>query len=186
MKALIVVDMQKDFMPGGSLAVKDGDEIIGRVNQLIAKYRSSGDIVVYTKDAHPENHCSFKNNGGIWPVHCVPGTEGYRFHDNLVKDLKSFVFDKGSNVLEDSYSGFGGLMANLTLERYLKENKVTKVLVVGLALDYCVKATALDAAKLGFATTVDLKATKAVNISPGDDTQAIEELKANGVKIVGA
>lgn len=185
MKAIIVVDMQKDFCPGGSLAVKDGDKIIGRINQLVAKFKTKGDLVVYTKDAHPINHVSFKDNGGIWPVHCVAGDNGYRFHDNLVQVAKSLVFEKGDNPKEDSYSGFGGHVADITLESYLNEHEVTEVLVVGLALDYCVKATALDAAKLGFRTTVDLNGTKAVNVNPGDGQKAINELRDAGVKVIG-
>ena len=186
-KALIVVDFQNDFCPNGALAVPDGDQILDTVNDLVEEFTERGDIVIYTKDFHPENHVSFADNHpeGIWPPHCVQGTTGAEFFPELT--LKGPTFLKGFVTEQDSYSGFGGHVEadvdSQSLEDYLKEQSIEEVTVVGLALDYCVKSTALDAQKLGFPSTVVLSGTKAVNVEPDDDEKAIEELKAAGVKI---
>ena len=183
MKALIVVDIQNDFCPGGALAVANGDEIISFVNGRIADFKKSGDLVVYTSDAHTPDHSSFKAQGGIWPVHCVAGTDGAALHKDL--KLEGPLFLKATTQSVDSYSGFGGhhSLTTESLESYLKRNKVTAVDVVGLALDYCVKATALSAKEAGFKTSVELNGTKAVNVNVGDDKKAIKELIAAGVKV---
>ena len=196
--ALIIVDIQKDFCPGGALAVSQGDEIVKTINELQLK---NYDLIITTQDFHPKNHKSFaSNNQGkkigelgelngqaqvMWPDHCVQGTEGVGFHPelNLTKVNKNFT--KGSNPGVDSYSGFfdNDKKSSTGLGEYLKENNISKVDVVGLALDYCVKATALDAKNLGFDTSVILDATKAVNLSPDDGEKAIAELQQVGVKI---
>lgn len=186
-KALIVVDLQNDFCPGGALAVPEGDQVVGVVNQLVATYTGRGDLVVYTKDYHPADHCSFKINDpdGIWPPHCVQNSPGVEFHPDLKVEGKTFY--KGFLSDKDSYSGFGGHSeANevaQSLAGYLKAEGVEDVAVVGLALDYCVKSTAIDASKLGFKTTTILEGAKAVNVNPDDGDKAIEEMKAAGVQI---
>lgn len=197
MKALIVVDMQNDFCPGGALAVKDGDQIISRINELMKHY----DVVVATQDWHPVNHGSFAtNNPGknpgemgelsgkaqvMWPNHCVQNTKGAEFHSEVETFRFDKVFQKGMNEKIDSYSGFfdNDYTSATGLGDYLKAKGVKEVDVVGLALDYCVKATALDAKKLGFKTAVIVDATKAVNINPTDGDKTLVELTEAGVEV---
>jgi nicotinamidase/pyrazinamidase len=185
-KALIVVDVQKDFCPGGALAVPKGDEVVSVINQLIAQEFARGlsdeRVVVYSLDSHPKAHCSFKANGGIWPPHCVEGSEGAKLNPNLNLVGKKFL--KGTNSNQDSYSAFGGTEQNNldnTLNDYLTDKCVEEVWVVGLALDYCVKATAMDARNHGFKTKVILAGTRAVNVDSNDGDRAIEELMAAGI-----
>jgi len=187
-KALIVVDVQNDFCPGGTLAVLQSDEVIAPINQLVNQYLAAGDLVVYTKDHHPANHHSFQSAhpDGIWPDHCVQNTNGWEFHPDLI--VEGPVFYTGFLAEEDSYSGFGGhIEANKDaqlLGDYLKENGVEAVTVVGLALDYCIKATAIDAHNLDFASTVLLDGTRAVNVNPDDGDKAIAEMKSLGVVVL--
>jgi nicotinamidase/pyrazinamidase len=186
-KALIVVDYQNDFCPGGALAVPEGDTVVGTINDLVNEFIENGNIVVYTKDYHPSDHVSFKINHpeGIWPPHCVQNTPGVDLHPDL--EVAGPTFYKAFLSSQDSYSGFGGhIEANTdaqSLEQYLREQGVEEVTVVGLALDYCVKSTAIDAHKLGFNTEVVLEGTKAVNVNPNDAAKAIEEMKAEGVQV---
>jgi nicotinamidase/pyrazinamidase len=186
-KALIVVDMQNDFCPGGTLAVPDGDAVIEPINRLVKAYLDAGDVVVYTKDHHPQDHHSFKANhpDGIWPYHCVQGTEGWEFHPDL--DVQGPIFYKAFKTEEDSYSGFGGFIesdpSSTSLEQYLREQDVDEVTIVGLALDYCVKSTAIDAHNLGFQAKVLLDATRAVNVKPEDGQLAVDELRQQGVLV---
>lgn len=186
-KALIVVDMQNDFCPGGALAVPNGDDVIKPINQLVDDYLSKGELVVYTKDHHPGDHVSFAENdpSGIWPPHCVQNTEGWEFREGLKVEGPTFL--KGFLTEKDSYSGFGGhLKANMdsqALADYLNAQGVEAVTVVGLALDYCVKSTAIDAHKLGFHSTVVLDGTRAVNVNPEDGDKAVEEMKALGIEV---
>ena len=186
-KALIVVDMQNDFCPGGALGVPQGDEVIPPINQLVEAYKARGDLVVYTKDFHPSDHISFKVNDpqGIWPPHCVQSTAGEAFHPDL--KVEGPVFYKAFLTEKDSYSGFGGHIepesGAQTLEAYLKAHNVEEVTVVGLAQDYCVKSTAIDAQKLGFKTTVLLEGTRPVNVDPEDGEQAVQEMRQAGVTV---
>ena len=151
-KALIVVDMQNDFCPGGALGVPQGDEVIAPINALVDEFKDAGMPVVYTKDHHPADHHSFTSNHpeGIWPDHCVQNSEGWEFHRDLTVDGPTFY--KAFLTEEDSYSGFGGHIEATadaqSLAAYLKEQGVDEVTVVGLALDYCVKSTAIDARTL--------------------------------------
>lgn len=193
MNCLIVVDVQKDFLPGGSTAVPQGDRIIPRINQLIAKFVSAGDMVIYTKDSHPVNHVSFKEHGGMWPLHCVKFSDGWSFPNNLLYHHCSPVALKGEDPKLDSYSAFGGHVAEVSMEgvtefpltEVIYKGMVEKITIVGLATDYCVKATALDALKLRLPVTVDLNACAAVNVKAGDEKRALDELKAAGAKLVG-
>jgi nicotinamidase/pyrazinamidase len=177
MEALIIVDVQNDFCPGGALAVDGGDEIVPIINELARETP----FVVATRDWHPAAHSSFRERGGQWPVHCVQGTEGAELHPKLDARAIDLVVDKGQEVDEPGYSGFEGTQ----LKRQLSDQGVKAVDIVGLALDYCVKATALDAKKAGFDVTVHRAATRAVNVEPGDDERAVTELRDAGVTVVG-
>lgn len=186
--ALIVVDMQNDFAdPGGSLFVQGGDEVVGVVSTEIAEALVAGSPVFYTQDWHPPTTPHFAKDGGIWPVHCVMDSWGADFHPDL--NVAGRVVRKGSNG-EDGYSGFmmrdpaGGEETPTELAALLREAGVTRVVVVGLALDYCVKATALDAASGGWDTSMLSSATRAVDVQPGDGERALAELALAGIIIV--
>jgi nicotinamidase/pyrazinamidase len=185
--ALLVVDLQNDFAdPDGALSVSGGAEILPPVNAEAAAAREAGALVVRTQDWHPESTPHFQKDGGIWPVHCVRDTWGAEFHPAL--DADGPVVQKGSNG-EDGYSGFSmrdpvtGEAIPTELERLLRERDIERVVVCGLATDYCVKATALDAARLGFDTTLLADAVRAVDLAPGDGDRAIEEMRAARVTI---
>ena len=183
--ALVVVDLQNDFAdPAGGLSVADGADIVPLVNGEIASARLAGALVVYTQDWHPESTPHFAKDGGIWPVHCVGGTWGAELHPDVVVDGPRVR--KGENG-EDGYSGFtmrdpqSGETIPTPLEALLREHGIERVVVCGLATDYCVKATALDAARLGFETYLLVDAIRAVDLAPGDGERAIEEMRAAGV-----
>ena len=186
-KALIVVDVQNDFCPGGALPVPHGDEVIAPINALIDEFTDQGQVVVYTKDHHPAGHHSFKINhpDGLWPPHCIQHTPGWEFHPGL--KIVGPTFYTAFLEAEESYSGFGGFIepdhAAQSLEAYLKEHEVTEVAVVGLALDYCVRATAIDAHQAGFATTLHTSGTRAINVRPDDAENTLAELKALGIAV---
>jgi len=204
-KALIIVDVQNDFCPGGPLAVPGGDKVIPFINDKILS--GNYDLIVATQDWHPNNHKSFASNnldnsghplkvmslgtlGGqpqvMWPDHCVQNTKGAELRADLLVNKINKVFQKGTNPEIDSYSGFydNDHKNSTGLGEYLKENQVGKVHIVGLALDYCVKATALDANKLRFDTWVLLEGTAAVNLEPTDGKAAINEMTNAGVGMV--
>jgi nicotinamidase/pyrazinamidase len=173
-RALIIVDFQNDFTPGGALAVPEGDTIAARLNALAAS--GDSDLVVATRDWHPADHGSFAAQGGPWPVHCVAGTQGAELHAELDRSRIDVIVDKGQAVDTDGYSGFEGT----DLEAILRERGITQVTVVGLATDYCVKNTALDALRAGFAVTVDGTAARGVEVEPGDSERALDEVRAAG------
>ncbi len=176
--ALIVVDYQNDFTPpDGALAVPEGDAIAGRINDLARS--GDYDVVVATRDWHPPDHGSFTEQGGIWPVHCVADTEGAQLHPDLDADAIDVVVDKGQDRGTDGYSGFDGTR----LAEILHEHGVDQVTVVGLATDYCVKNTALEALQEGFAVTVDTSAVRGVDVEPGDSERALDELRAAGASM---
>ncbi len=176
MDALIVVDVQNDFCPGGALAVEGGDEVVAVVNRMARAH----DLVVATRDWHPPDHGSFAERGGPWPVHCVQGTEGAELHPGVEREHVDVVIDKGQDPATEGYSGFEAT----ELERLLRDRGVDRVHVVGLALDVCVKNTALDARRAGFDTVVHLDATRAVNVDPSDGERAVADLRAAGVEVV--
>ncbi|HEY8750039.1 MAG TPA: bifunctional nicotinamidase/pyrazinamidase [Tepidisphaeraceae bacterium] len=198
MKALIVVDVQNDFVPGGALAVPEGDLIVPICNRLMKAF----DLVVATQDWHPANHGSFAvNHPGkqigdiielnglqqiLWPAHCVQNTQGAMFVEGLETDRFDRVFQKGTDPAIDSYSGFfdNGHRKETGLATYLKMKGVNDVYVCGLATDYCVKFTALDAKQLGFGVHLVRDACRGVNLKPGDVEAAIAEMKSAGVEIV--
>jgi nicotinamidase/pyrazinamidase len=185
--ALIVVDVQNDFAdPAGGLPVKGGDEIVETVNREVASATSSGGLVAYTQDWHPASTPHFAKDGGIWPVHCVAGSWGAELHPALAVDGPRVR--KGANG-EDGYSGFtmrdpvSAETLPTELEGLLRQRDIERVVICGLATDYCVRATALDASRLGFPTTVLSDAVRAVDLAPGDGERAIDELRRAGVAI---
>jgi nicotinamidase/pyrazinamidase len=175
MDALIVVDVQNDFCPGGALAVPDGDAVVPGVNALAA----SVPVVIATRDWHPPNHSSFAASGGPWPVHCVAGTPGADLVDGLDLARVSAIVDKGMAVDTEGYSGFEAT----GLAGLLRDRGVDVVHVAGLALDHCVRATALDALAAGFSVVVHRDATRAVEVRPGDGDRAVDELRAAGATV---
>ena len=197
MNALIVVDVQNDFLPGGALAVRDGDQIISVINRLM----SSFDLVVATKDWHPPNHQSFASNHPgkkigevidlhgiqqiLWPDHCVQGSPGADFADELDTTKIHKTIYKGTDESIDSYSGFfdNGKKLETGLAGYLKMKGVQDISIVGLATDYCVKFTAIDAHELGFPTTIIKDAIKAVNINSDDERDALDLMQRSGIMI---
>jgi nicotinamidase/pyrazinamidase len=197
MKTLLLIDIQNDFMPGGALAVSRGDEIIPVVNDLIPSF----DLVVATQDWHPASHGSFAvNHPGhslfesvdldglpqtLWPVHCVQNTGGALFAPGLDTRRIAKVFPKGQNPLIDSYSGFydNGHRAATGMGDWLKSRGVRRITVAGVATDYCVKFTVLDALAAGFEVEVLTRACRAVNLASGDDGRALAEMKAAGANL---
>jgi nicotinamidase/pyrazinamidase len=198
MRALILVDIQNDFVPGGALAVPGGDEIVPLANRLQSHFR----VVVATQDWHPAAHGSFAaNHAGrkpgdvvelagleqiLWPVHCVQNTPGAAFVAELDISRVAQVFQKGTDPDIDSYSGFfdNGRRRATGLGDYLKQHNVRQVYVLGLATDYCVKFTALDARQLGFETFLILDACRGVELKPGDVAAAVNEMRDAGVHMV--
>ena len=187
--ALLLVDIQNDFAdPKGSLSVRRAERIIPVVNAAAGAAFAAGAFIAYTQDWHPPSTPHFAKDGGIWPVHCVARSWGAEFHPGLQVIGPSVL--KGSNG-EDGYSGFTmrdpdtGEEISTELERLLRERSIERVVIAGLATDYCVKATGLDAVRLGFDTTVLADAIAAVDLEPGDGDRALAELEAAGARIVG-
>jgi nicotinamidase/pyrazinamidase len=170
--ALVVVDVQRDFCPGGSLAVPDGDQVVPVINRLAPSFET----VVTTHDSHPPDHSSFTDQGGPWPPHCVEGTPGWETHPDLKVEAHHQVF-KGREREVDGYSGWTPELAD-----FLARRGTTRVVVAGLALDYCVQATALDARAAGYEVVVLTDATRAVNVKPDDGERALDGLRAAGVR----
>ena len=180
--ALIIVDMQQDFLPGGALAVPDGDAVIPVINQYAAEFSRRGLPVFATRDWHPQDHCSFQEQGGPWPPHCVAGTPGAEFPPTLELPQDTIIIHKATSPAPDAYSGFQGT----NLEALLRERGCRRVFVAGLATDYCVRATVLDALKADFDAVLLEDAVRAVNVQPGDGDRAIEEMKAAGARTAGS
>ena len=188
--ALLVVDVQNDFAdPGGSLYVQGGEKVVATANAEIDRALEAGALVVYTQDWHPEHTPHFESDGGIWPVHCVRGTWGAELHPDL--KVVGEVVRKGTGG-EDGYSGFtvrdpkSGAESGTGLEDLLMERGIERVVVVGLATDYCVKETAVDAAGKGFDTSVLTSAIAAVDLEPEDGKRALAEMAAAGAQVVDA
>lgn len=172
--ALIAVDVQNDFLPGGALAVPNGDEVVA---PLLAA-ATEADIFVASRDWHPDDHMSFEANGGIWPVHCVAETEGAALHPEI-EAIADIIIDKATETEVDAYSAFQGT----GLAELLRDAGVERVLVGGLATDYCVKATALDGIEAGFEVEVLADAARAVNVNPGDGEAALREVAQAGAEV---
>ncbi len=171
--ALLIVDPQLDFMPGGALAVTDGDRIISVVNTLIDLAQAHKIPIIISRDWHPKNHCSFKPQGGPWPVHCVQFSQGAEFHPDINVPCEALIISKGFDPAKEAYSAFEGQsQEGEKLVDYLNQRKIKRVVVVGLALDYCVYHTATDALKNGFEVFIVKEATRAI-----DDSAALNKIR---------
>lgn len=196
MKALLVVDLQNDFSPSGALPVPEGDEIVSLINALTQSF----ELVIATQDWHPPQHQSFaeehnKTPGEIidlhgidqvlWPVHCVQDTHGADFIPGFQLENVDWICQKGSDIEVDSYSGFfdNDHQKSTGLHAFLLEKGVNELVIAGLATDYCVKYTALDAVRLDYVTTVITDATRGVDLNPGDVKKSLEEMAASGVQL---
>ena len=177
-EALLIVDFQNDFTPGGALAVPDGDAIGARVRELVDSGRF--DLVVATRDWHPADHGSFAAEGGPWPPHCVAGTPGAELHDAVPRERVDVIVDKGTDPATEGYSAF----ESTGLEQLLRSRGIDRVTVVGLATDYCVHATALDALRDGFVVEVDRAGVRGIDARPGDVERALGEIEAAGGRVV--
>jgi nicotinamidase/pyrazinamidase len=173
-RALLIIDFQNDFVPGGALPVPDGDAIAPRVAELL----DSGEfeLVVATRDWHPADHNSFAAQGGPWPPHCVQGSEGAELHPSLDRAKVDVVIDAGYRPELEGYSGF----EETELERVLRDHGVDSITVIGLATDYCVRATALDALGRGFDVVVDRAGVRGIDVEPGDSDKALAEVESAG------
>jgi nicotinamidase/pyrazinamidase len=174
--ALLVIDLQVDFLPGGSLGVPEGHEVIAPINRLLAMFDQEGLPVFASRDWHPEDHVSFKERGGPWPPHCVADTRGASFSDELALPDDVIVVSKADTAEADAYSAFNGT----NLANMLRERGVKRVIVCGLATDYCVLNTVSDALDEGFETLIVPEAMRAVDVQPGDGTRAIDRMAARG------
>jgi nicotinamidase/pyrazinamidase len=178
-RALIVVDVQNDFCPGGALAVERGDEVVEPLNELIGEFLARGDVVVKSRDWHPPQTRHFQAYGGTWPVHCVQETRGAEFHAGLRDDPRIIVISKGTGD-EDNYSAFD----STDLASILRERGVTEVWVGGLATDYCVRQTVLDALGAGFRVKAVEDAMRPVDLHPDDGLRALAEMRAAGAEVI--
>lgn len=174
-KALLIIDFQNDFTAGGALEVPEGDEIAGPVKRLADHFA----VVTATRDWHPPDHASFEAEGGPWPVHCVRGTHGAEFHPAMNDIALDAVVDVGQGRDDEGYSGF----ENSDLARILHEHDAEEVYVCGLATDYCVRASAIDACREGFEVTVVEDAVRGVEVNPGDSERAFQDMREAGAKI---
>jgi len=178
-EALLIIDYQNDFAaPDGALSVAGGDAIAPRINELARDPRFA--FVAATRDWHPPDHASFAPQGGPWPVHCVQGTPGAEFHPALDTSRIGAVADAGQDRDAPGYSGF----ERTDLEQVLRDHGIDALTIVGLATDYCVKETALEALRRGFAVTVDRSAVRPVDVEPGDGERALEEIASAGGRVV--
>jgi nicotinamidase/pyrazinamidase len=199
--ALLLIDLQNDFCPGGALAVTEGDQTIAIANQAIEACLARHELVIASQDWHPANHRSFAVNShatvgtlgeleGLpqvwWPVHCVQGTQGAAFHPQLRQQALTAVFRKGENPDIDSYSAFfdNGHRTQTALDSWLKSQRITHLAVMGLATDYCVKFSVLDALHLGYQTMVIAEGCRGVNLQPEDSQQALLEMQQAGAQFV--
>jgi nicotinamidase/pyrazinamidase len=178
-RALIVVDVQNDFLPGGALAVDGGDAILDPLNKAIRAFVERGLHVYFTRDWHPKDHISFQARGGPWPPHCVQGTKGAEFSPELEVPQNAEIVSKGQDRDREAYSGFQGTDLGSTLMR----NGISEVFIGGLATDYCVRQTCLDALKEGLFAVVIEDCVRPVDIRPGDGAKALGEMEKEGAKI---
>jgi nicotinamidase/pyrazinamidase len=176
--ALLIVDVQRDFLPGGALGVGSGDEVLEPLVELASRV----DVVAASRDWHPADHCSFGEQGGNWPPHCVAGTAGAELHPAIAALPPDLVVDKGTDGGREAYSAFDAP----GLARALRERGVQRLLIGGLATDYCVRASALDALEAGFGVTVLEDAVRAVDVAPGDGARALDEIRAAGGRVAAS
>jgi nicotinamidase/pyrazinamidase len=183
--ALIIVDVQKDFCPGGALPAPGGDQIIPALNRHLAEARDREMPVYASRDWHPAVTSHFKQYGGEWPPHCVQGTAGAQFHSDLKLPPDAVVISKGNDPARPGYSAFDGHTASgKTLAHDLRDRNVTSLYVSGIATDYCVKATTLDALRAGFDVSVLRDAITGIDVNPGDTDRALDEMSREGARIV--
>jgi len=175
--ALVVVDVQKDFCPGGALAVREGDKVVPVLNKYIEKFRKAGAPIIFTRDWHPSSHSSFRDQGGPWPQHCIRNTQGAKFHPDLAKPRPEEIVSKADKK-DEAYSFFQGT----ELAGKLRQRGIRRLLVGGLATDYCVKETVLDGLKYGFEVYHLDDASRGVNVKPDDTERALQEMTAKGAK----
>jgi len=180
--ALVVVDVQRDFCAGGSLAVKDGDKVVPGLNRVINAFTKATLPIFFTRDWHPPNHMSFKARGGPWPQHCVQGTQGAEFLRNLKVPSNAVIVSKGTDSDLEAYSGFQGT----DLGRRLKELGVEKIILGGLTTDYCVRESTLDALAIGLKVDVLEDCIRGVNVRPGDAERALREIVTKGAKLTSS
>lgn len=174
--ALIIVDVQNDFLPGGALAVPEGDTVIKPINSYVKLFDDMNRMIVATRDWHPDNHISFKERGGPWPKHCVKNTYGAEYPDSLRLPDDIIIISKAYEEDLEAYSGFEGT----SLDEVLREAGIKRIFVSGLATDYCVRSTALDGLELGYQVVLLLDAMKGVNVTPGDSEKAVREVILKG------
>ena len=178
--ALIAVDVQRDFLPGGSLAVPDGHEVVPVLNAYVSRFQQDGLPVVATRDWHPPDHCSFETQGGIWPPHCIRDSKGAAFADGLELPEDVIVISKATRSDADAYSGFDGT----DLESQLHERAVKRLFIGGLATDYCVLATVTDGLKAGFEVVLLRDAVRAVGVQPADEADALAAMREAGAQSI--
>ena len=179
--ALVIADVQNDFCPGGSLAVPEGDQVVPVLNQYARRFQDAGAPIFASRDWHPEKTKHFKSGGGVWPPHCVQGTPGAEFHKDLALPAEAVIISKGMDPGEDGYSCLQAQDSNgMDFAVALGERGVQRLFVGGLATDYCVKATVLDALREGYEIVVLEDAIRAVNVNPGDGDRALAEMKVAG------
>lgn len=182
--ALIIVDMQYDFLPGGSLPVAGGDDLIATLNRYIDLFEARGQPILATRDWHPAATTHFKAHGGVWPAHCVQGTHGAELHADLRLPESAIVISKGMGATEDAYSGFQGAdPSGRPLASVLRELEVNHLYIGGVATDYCTLATTLSALAEGFDVTVLLDTIRGINLKPGDIENAIADMVRNGAEV---
>ncbi len=183
--ALLIIDVQNDFCPGGTLAVTEGDSVVEPLNDMIKLAREKGWLIIASRDWHPKDTAHFKEFGGIWPAHCIEGTAGAKFKHGLLLPEKTVIINKGTSKEDDGYSPFEGVdsILDLPLAQILKIKGITDIFVGGLATDYCVKAGVLDALKNGYEVFLLEDAVKAVNLKPDDGANAIAEMREAGAII---
>lgn len=177
--ALLVVDVQNDFLPGGALGVRQGDEVIPPINRLSDRWRAVGLPVLLSRDWHPPDHCSFAAQAGPWPAHCVAGTPGACFAAALHIPDAAKIVSKATRQSEEAYSAFQGT----GLADELRKSAIRRLFIGGLATDYCVRATAADACAIGFEVAVLTDAVRAVDVQPGDGERALREMAAAGAEM---
>lgn len=183
--ALLIVDVQNDFCPGGALAVPEGDAVIAPLNAVAAKVAQSGGLVIASRDWHPRTTRHFAEFGGRWPVHCVQNTPGAAFHPQLQLPEGAVIISKGTSEQDDGYSAFEGRTEDgKTLHEVLSERGIRRLLVGGLATDYCVRASVLDALKHGYEVYLLTDAIRGVNLQPDDSAKAIAEMEAAGARLI--
>jgi len=184
-EVLLVVDVQNDFFPGGPLGVRRGDEVVAPLNRLIRRFRAAGRPIVFTRDWHPKTTKHFKEFGGAWPPHCIRGTRGAEFHSALAIPPRATIVSKGMDPEVDAYSCFQGFVEDgEPFPRWLERRRIGRVVIGGLATDYCVVRTSADARKAGYDVVVVEDSVRAVDLAPGDGDRAIAEMRALGADIM--